>query len=117
MERIRRDEEELLTPPARSRAFASAAHLKRNRDPSKASTALIITVNRQHDPAVKQAAPYAAEPRPEAVFGFVFAFCGMEVSHPFLPCVPIIEHFNGQSEPVERLAAASVLRRSPEWQV
>ena len=80
------DREDGLTPPPGSRVFAAAAHFKRNRDSSKASTALIITVNRQHHPAVKQAAPDAAEPRREAVSGFVgriAAFRGIEVSHPF----------------------------------
>jgi hypothetical protein len=93
-----------LRPPPGSRVFARASHLKRNRDSSKASTALIITVNRQHDPAVEQAAPDAAEPGSEAVSRFVGripVFRGIEVSHPFSPCVEIVEHFSGQLEQVE----------------
>ena len=96
-----RADEELLTPPPGSRVFTGAAHLERNRDPSKAPTALIITVNRQHDPAVEHAAPDAAEPRPEAMFGFVLVRRGLEVSHPFSPCVLLVEHFHCQLERAE----------------
>jgi hypothetical protein len=78
--------EEILTPPPGSRVFAAASHFKRNWDSPKASTALIITVNWEHDPAVEQAAPEAAEPFREAVFGLVWripALSGIEFSHPF----------------------------------
>src|SRR5258708_24409375 len=109
MARTPRGEKELLSLPPGSRAIVRAAHLKRNRDPSKAPTALIITVNRQHHPAVEQAAPDAADPSSEAVFGFVPVFCGIEISHPFSPCVQIIEHFNGQ---LEQVAAHSRKRQS-----
>ena len=74
-------------------------------------------MNGQHDPAVEQAAPHAAEPRHEAMFGFVPVLRGLEVSHPFYPCVQIIEHFNGQFARLAEQAAVSRLPRSPEWRV
>ena len=52
---------------SRSCALAAAPRLKRDGNPAKASTALIITVNRQHYSAVKQAAPDPADPGQEAV--------------------------------------------------
>jgi hypothetical protein len=106
---IRAGETEPLTPLPGSLIFPAAAHFKRNRDFPKASTALIITVNRQHDPAVEQAAPDAAEPTGKAMFGLVPAVCGIEVSHPLSPCVFIVEHFNGQ---LEQAGPRSTRRRS-----
>ena len=57
-------------------ALVVVANFERDGDAAEASTALIITVNRQHHAAVKQAAPQASEPggeaapvRVEAVFG------------------------------------------------
>ena len=47
--------------------LAAVAGLERDGDAAEASTALIITVNRQHDAAVKQAAPNASEPGSKAV--------------------------------------------------
>jgi hypothetical protein len=52
-------------PSPRSRAAAALTHFKRNRNPAKASTALIITVNREHHATVEQAAPDGAEPGKE----------------------------------------------------
>ena len=92
---------ELLMPPPGIKIVTGPADFKRNRDSSKAPTALIITVNRQHDLAVEQAAPDAAEPRREAMSGLVPSLGGIKISHPFSPCVPIMEHFNGQSARVE----------------
>ena len=48
-------------------ALTAVADFEGNRDAAEASTALIITMNRQHDTAVEQAAPQAAEPGSEAV--------------------------------------------------
>ena len=59
-------------------ALAAVADFEGDGDAAEASTALIITVNRQHDAAVKEAAPDGSEPgceavpvRVEAVFGRV----------------------------------------------
>ena len=48
-------------------ALVVVANFERDGDAAEASTALIITVNRQHDAAVKQAAPDVSEPGGEAV--------------------------------------------------
>ena len=73
---------QFLTPPLGRRAISRAAHFKRNRNPAKASTALIITVNRQHDPAVKQAAPEVAEPGSETVpVGVKAVLGGIQFTH------------------------------------
>ena len=48
-------------------ALAAVAYFEGDGDAAEASTALIITVNWQHDAAVKQAAPDGAEPSSEPV--------------------------------------------------
>src|SRR5262249_34705450 len=76
----------LTLPPGRW-IVCRASGVKRNRNPSKASTALIITVNRQHKPPGKPAAPDASEPREQTAStrfeGSSPAFCLIGVTHAY----------------------------------
>ena len=75
-------------------AFVAVADFEGDGDAAEASTALIITVNRQHDPTVKQAAPDVAEPGSEAVpVGVKAVLGGIQVTHGVL----MSEHLEGQT--------------------
>jgi hypothetical protein len=65
-------------------ALISVADFEGDGDAAEASTALIITVNRQHDATVKEAAPDAAEPGCEAMTVRVKAVLGgIQITHGF----------------------------------
>ena len=65
-------------------ALAAIAGLERDGDAAEASTALIITMNREHDAAVKQAAPNAPYPGCEAAWRRVDAGSGgIQFTHGF----------------------------------